>query len=95
MNNIKTRETAKLTIHNHDTGESALVEVVYNFYGNPGSYDEPPSNDIELIEVKNAPEWATDDLIIGTIDMFESELGENDVWEMGDDYDEYNSEWEN
>lgn len=96
MHNIKTRETAKLTIHNDETGESALVEVVYNFYSNPGSYDEPPFNDIELLEVKNAPEWATDELIIAHIDMYEADMGLNDYDDdFYDDYDDYNSEWEN
>ncbi len=94
MHNIKTRETAKLTVHNDDTGESALVEVIYNFYSNPGSYDEPPFNDIELLEVKNAPEWATDNLIIGYIDMYESELGMDDGYDLYDDYDDEFNEWE-
>ena len=93
MNNIKTRERAKLTIHNHDTDESALVDVIYNFYKNPELDDDFRSNDIELIEIKNAPEWATDDLIIAHIEMYEADMGLNDYDdEIYDDYDEYNND---
>ena len=95
MNNIKTKETAKFTIDNDETGESALIEVTYNFYSNPGSYDEPPFNDIEIIDVKNAPDWITDELVTAYVYMYEAELGANDIWEVGNEYDEYNSEWEN
>lgn len=94
MSNIKTKETAKLTVHNHDTDESALIDVIYNFYKIPNSHDEFLSNDIEIIEVKNAPEWATDDLIMAHIEMYEADIELNN-YDVGfyDDYDEYNNEW--